>query len=356
MRNPKQKIVYAVAILLVGGALAAGLMRARRAGSAELQVRPLPGKPGRFAVTFPAMGTDVRLVAAAPDAATARRYFQAARRPIQRTEELMSTYRPDSEISRLNRSGSAELSREVADVLRRAAEISALTRGAFDVTYAPLRDVWRHGADNGELPPEAELEEARGAVDWRGLGLRQSSPSVATLEREGMQVDLGGIAKGYAIDRAAEAMRAAGAESGLVDIGGDLRLIGRPTEREKWRIQVRRPPDQAEDYVLELGPVAVATSGDYARGFRVDGEWYSHIIDPRTGRPVRHAASVTVVAADAMTADALATAFSVMRPEEAVKTAEDLPSVECMLMVRREGGELEEFATPGFMRLIDGGK
>jgi thiamine biosynthesis lipoprotein len=269
-------------------------------------------------------------------------------------EELMSSYRPDSDVGRLNARGAdgpVAVSAETMAVLRRAVEISELTEGAFDVTYAPLRALWRR-AEKADTPPEEEeLQRTLALVGHRGLSLGEGTASLAA---RGIEVDLGGIAKGYGIDRAAEAMMEAGAESGIVDVGADLRLFGRPPERKRWRVEVRRPPGFAERMVLKVGPCAVTTSGDYARFFSVGEQRVSHIIDPRTGLPVRNVPSVTVVAEDATTADALATAFTVMGPAAAVRLADELSGVECMLLVRRADGPVRRELSRGFAALLEG--
>lgn len=335
MESGKRKTLYIAGALTVAALVAVGLARAL-------------GGARRYETRFRAMSTDVRLVAVASGGAAARRMFEGARREIRAVDRLMSTYREDSEVSRLNREGRARISEPTRAVLQRAKEISRLTGGAFDATYAPLRRLWRRAVEQERLPRPEEMEKARAAVGYRKVTVKGG---IARLEEPGTEIDLGGIAKGYAIDRAAEAMRRAGAGAGLVDVGGDLRLFGRPLKRAKWRIQVRTPPERPERLILELGPSAVATSGDYARGFRIGEQWFSHIIDPRTGRPADHSPSVTVVGPDATTADALATAFSVMEPKAAVAKADDLPDVECMIMLKKGEGAARLHSN-GFRKLI----
>jgi len=165
-------------------------------------------------------------------------------------------------------------------------------------------------------------------------------------------VDLGGIAKGYGIDLAAEALLRAGVEAALVDIGGDIRAIGRPGPERTWRIKVRSPAADTKEVVLEIASGAVATSGDYARGFRIGQRWFSHIIDPHTGRPAPSSASVTVVAADATLADGLATGLSVMGPGKGIPLVDSLPGVECMMVVRDKAGGLSERFSAGFRSMI----
>jgi thiamine biosynthesis lipoprotein len=171
---------------------------------------------------------------------------------------------------------------------------------------------------------------------------------------EGMEVDLGGIAKGYAIDLAAAALQEAGASAGIVDVGGDLRLFGTPEASGKWRIRIQQPPGVEEEWTLDLPACAVATSGDYARWFSIGDERLSHIVDPRTGYPVAGMGSVTVTAPDAMTADALTTALSVMGAEAGVKLVDSLPDVECMMVTEDAAGSARTHMSAGFPRMLEG--
>ncbi|NLW50954.1 MAG: FAD:protein FMN transferase [Candidatus Brocadiaceae bacterium] len=337
-------------------ALAAGWTGPRpAAGSNErMHVRTRAGRPGRFETSFQVMGTDARFEVAAPDARAAERLLAPAVAHTRQVEARMSTYRPDSEVSRLNRHGHpgpVPVSEETEAVLLRAADVSRRAGGAFDVTYAPLRTLWRTAAARGVPPTPDQIERVRALVGWEKLRVE---PGGARFAVPGMEIDLGGIAKGYAIDRAVEALQAAGAASGLVDIGGDLRTFGTPPASGHWAIRVRRAPDVAEEWVLRVGACAVTTSGDYARWFRVGDRHYSHIIDPRNGRPVGNVPSATVVAPDATLADGLATAISVLGPAEGVRLVDALPGAECMILERRPDGGVEVHMSTGFALLLEG--
>jgi len=309
-------------------------------------------RPARYEMRFDALGTEARLVVVAPSQSRAAKMFEAARGQIELVDRLMSTYREDSEISLLNARGAEEavkLSPPTLEVVRRAVEVSRLSGGAFDITYAPLRSLWRRAEKDGAVPDETAVRDALSRVGYAKLVVEADTVRFAV---PGMEVDLGGIAKGYAIDLAVRALQEAGARSGIVDIGGDVRLFGRPAEREKWRVRVRKPPGGQETIDVELPPCAVTTSGDYERGQQVGERWFSHIKDPRTGRPVAGVPSVTVVAPDATTADALATALSVLDAEGGVRLADSLPGVECLIMTRREDGGLAKHMSSGFAALI----
>jgi len=339
------------AIVLVA-ALATGLLVRGRREAGGLEVWEIPGKPGRYETNFSGLGTDVRLVACAEGKGEARRMMEAAVAPLRAVEDLMSTYDADSEISRLNRSGAeaaVELSEPTLAVLRKSVEMAELTGGAFDVTYAPLRALWRRAQEDGLPPAQDAVADALAAVGQDKLLFDGQRVSFAA---SGMEVDLGGIAKGYAIDQAAEAMMGAGVTAGLVDVGGDIRLIGVPEGKGLWRVQVRPVLGVPEDVILTLPACAVATSGDYARGFRVGEQWFSHIIDPRTGWPVEGVPSVTVVAPDAVTADALATALSVMSPDEGISLVDSLAGMECMILLRLGDGAVSRRLSLGFDRFL----
>jgi len=332
---PHSALLFSAALLL-----ALACCTKQQAGPAP---EPDPQHPGRFVLRFEAMGTDATLTVRAPDAGAARRMTAPAVSRIEQVEALMSTYRPESEISRLNAHGAQEavkLSPETMRVLRESVRFGRLSDGAFDVAYAPLRALWRKAQERGALPTQEELQDTLKRVGSDKLILTGDS---ARFSVAGMEVDLGGIAKGYAIDLAAEAMKKAGAESGIVDLGGNMFLIGRRGDSQKWQVQVRDPRkgEHAPIY-LRLENVAVSTSGDYARFFRVGEKTYSHIVDPHTGWPVSAIPSATVVAPDATTADALSTAISVLGAARGIELIDSLDGMACMIMARAEGAEKVE--------------
>jgi thiamine biosynthesis lipoprotein len=348
-------VALAMGTLALLLALAVTLLRHTDPGMPQLAVWERPGRPGTYQCMFSTMGTDGSVQVSAPDPDTARRMIQAAVTEINRAEMLMSAYRPDSEVSRLNRWGAEEqvrLSPDTLSVLNSAMEFWRLTGGAFDITYAPLRSVWREAVDWGRPPDEAELAAVLATVGCEKLVLEGDAARFAT---SGMQVDLGGIAKGYALDIAARALKEAGARAGIVDIGGDMNLLGRPATGGSWHVQVRWPPGLPgeERIILRATDCAITTSGDYERGFKIGDRWFSHIIDPRTGRPVVDVPSVTVVAPDATTADALATALSVLGVEEGIALVDSLDRVECMIMVPGPEGTVARRMSAHFADLVE---
>lgn len=314
-------------------------------------------RSGRFAARFEVMGTWASLITAAGNEEEARAFLTPAAAAIRSVEEEMSTFRPGSGISRLNRmglQGEVALPPDTMHVLREAKLFSSLTDGAFDITYAPLRTLWRAAGKADRLPEDEEIAGVLAAVGSDKLVLTERT---ARLDAPGMEVDLGGIAKGFAIDRAVEALVEAGSTSALVDIGGDIRTLGSRPDSAPWKIEINDPrAGDPPPIRLLLSDCAVATSGDYLRTFDVAGQRFSHIVDPRTGLPVKDVPSVTVVASKAIAADSLATAISVLGPTAGLNLVNGLDGVECLIMARGTTGEVTLLWTTGFLEIVQGGE
>ncbi len=264
-----------------------------------------------------AMDTQVVIQVMADEEAEIRKAREAIRDAfleIDRVERLMSAEDPKSQIYDLNSSGTewVELSSEIIYVLNRAKEYSILTDGHFDITVKPLVDFWMTEVKrSGKLPTADQLAGILGVVDYGGLIIDEDNDR-ARFTKDGMQVTLGGIAKGYAVDRACEVLRDAGIQNALVDIGGDIRAIG----PESWNIGITDPRTRGRILgVIELQNSAIATSGDYERYHLIGRERVHHIIDPKTGEPARESISVTIIAGDSLSADALSTGVFVIGPE-----------------------------------------
>jgi len=246
---------------------------------------------------------------------------------VDRVDNLMSTYRTDSEVSRFNRSTSSsplQVSTQTGAVLDEAIRVGALTGGAFDVTIGPLVELWGFGAAGraATVPPGALVGEAARRV---GIGALSADGGVARKTRSDLAVDLSGIAKGHAVDRLAAMLDAREVPAYLVDIGGELRAKGCRPDGRPWKVGIERPVPgrRAVHRVVRLEDHAIATSGGYRNFFVHDGRRFVHAIDPRSARPVTHSlASVTVIDRTAMTADALSTALMVMGPDEGLRFAE----------------------------------
>jgi thiamine biosynthesis lipoprotein len=277
------------------------------------------------------MGTVARITIA--DGAT-NDAFEAGFAALRRVDAGMSLYRPDSALVRVNAHAAAHAERvddELFALLARCAELSALTDGAFDVTILPLLRSW------GAYPGLDHVAAGRvDAVGWRGLHLDRAAKTVA-FGRDGMGIDLGGVAKGFALGRARAALAAAGVRRATVDLGGNLALLGDGPDGA-WRIAVLDP--ESEDGTLGVLALAagdtVSTSGNYARDFAAEG-WSapSHIYDPRTGKPVRGDLAVTVWTSDATAADALSTAFLVLGPDASAPVLARFPDVGVLFVAGR---------------------
>ncbi|MCP4092627.1 MAG: FAD:protein FMN transferase [Planctomycetes bacterium] len=280
---------------------------------------------------------------------------------LDRVDQRMSTYKPESEISRfaLATAGTAfKVSAETAMVVREAQRIAALSHGAFDATVMPLVDLWGFGpaTPSGTAPTEDELQATLEICGWKKLTVGDRHTLRKTVD--GLKIDLSAIAKGYGVDAVCEALKEQGWTDYMVEVGGELRTAGKSPSGGAWRIGIDAPRDMSNagqdlQAVLQLGTVAVATSGDY-RNFRyVDGERISHTIDPRYGVPVKHdLASVTVLAPNCMLADALATTCMVLGPEEGMKLIRGINHVECYMIIR-DGDTLMTDRSPGFPELQD---
>jgi thiamine biosynthesis lipoprotein len=275
---------------------------------------------------------------------------------LERLEQAMSTYREDSEVCRFSthRGGdwfavSADTARVVAESLR----VSELTGGAFDVTVDPLVRLWGFGPrrETGEPPPEPAIAEARRKVDWRKLQARLHPPALRKTSPE-ISVDLSAIAKGYAADAIGAHLEKLGATNYLIAISGELKARGHGRQGLLWRVGVDKPLDDgcAIQRFVELKDKAISTSGDYRNFFTDAGRRYSHVMDPRTGRPVTHnLASVTIVADTSARADALATGLMVLGPDTgyALAAKRGWP---CLFILRTESGFTEK-VTPAFEKM-----
>ncbi|MBP7051380.1 MAG: FAD:protein FMN transferase [Phycisphaerae bacterium] len=288
------------------------------------------------------MGTFSRVVAIARSERTAQACIEAAFDVQDRIESLMSYHRDDSELNQVNRYAAEKpvpVNPMTFEVLQQAARFGALSDGTFDVTVGPLVDLWREAGQTNEPPSEEALAEARRKVGFKKLILDDKAMTVRFAE-EGMRIDLGGIAKGYAVDKAVEAMKKRGAVGGMVDLGGNIRCFGlAPKGQEKWRIGVQDPNVTPDDLnpskyllVLELGDASVATSGDYRRFSVVEGHKQSHILDTHSGRGADKLVSDTIIAPDATSADALSTAVNILGPEAGMALVERLPGIEAILI------------------------
>jgi thiamine biosynthesis lipoprotein len=285
------------------------------------------------------MGSELRLTASTRDEAAAVAAFDAVFEEFDRLESLMSVWRPASDVLRVNEAAgdrAVPVSRDVFDVLTIAREVSAWTGGTFDVTFGALTGLWKFDHDQHNTIPDGEaIGRLLPLVNYRDLILDEKRQT-AFLRRKGMRIHLGGIGKGYAVDRAAQLLRHGGLRDFMIQSGGDLYVAGTRGDRP-WRLGIRDPRGPAEKSFasLELSDGTFSTSGDYERFFMKDGRRYHHILDLRTGEPATLCRSVTLVTARAVLADALAKGVFILGPEAGMALIERLPGVEGVIVGAR---------------------
>lgn len=280
------------------------------------------------------MGTDVHILVLTEDRDGAERAIDEALAEIRRIEDLMTDWRDDSPLSAINLAAGAapvKTSREIVDLLLESVRASDLTGGKFDVTYAGAGRLWDFAAPNPSLPDPEAVRAGAARVDYRRMRIDAEALTVF-LPEAGMRIGLGGIAKGYAVDRAARILRDRGFRDFAVKAGGDMIVRGR-REGRLWWVGVRHPRRRGENVaILPVSNVAISTSGDYERFFEIDGKRYCHILDPDTGYPVDHCQGVTILAKTSTWADALSTGVFVLGPERGMDLIESLPDVEGMIL------------------------
>ena len=278
------------------------------------------------------MGTSVRVELWSEDRAAGETAIAAVMDRMHAIDETMSPFKPDSELTRINRGaseGPVPISRAMYDVIARSIEFSELSEGAFDITFASVGHLYDYRLRI--RPSEDELARARAAIGYRNLIL---DPQACTIRfaRPGVRIDLGGFAKGLAVDDGAEILRGRGIRNAIVTAGGDSRILGDRRGRP-WTIGIRDPRRAGEMVaVLPLEDVALSTSGDYERYFEQDGVRYHHLIDPATGKSPSGLRSVTVVAPDGLTSEALSKSVFVMGVDKGMRLVESLDAVDAVVV------------------------
>ena len=303
------------------------------------------------------MGVPFRIVLYAPSRPIADAAAAAGFKRIAQLNDIMSDYETDSELSQLSRTAgegqSVKVSQDLWKVLKEADALAHATDGAFDVTVGPYTSLWRKARREKRFPSETRLAEARTAVGYEKLQL-DATRRTARLLAPGMRLDLGGIAKGYAVDEALAVLRRHGISSALVAGSGDMAAGDPPPGKKGWRIEVA-PLDVSnaprKKFVL-LSNAAVATSGDIFQRLEIDGKRYSHIIDPRTGLGLTDHSLVTVIARDCITADSLATVVSVLGPSKGLAVVNGTPGAATHI-VRSSGAAIEQVESRNFKEFYD---
>jgi thiamine biosynthesis lipoprotein len=278
------------------------------------------------------MGTNIDLEIWHEDAARGEAALDAVIAEMHRIDRLMSHYKPESQLSRINARAAQEpvvVDPELFNLIRESLRFSQITEGAFDITYASVGYLYDYR--NHVKPDDAQIEAALPAVNWRNLILDEKQHSVR-FERPGMRIDLGGIAKGYAVDRGIAILQERGVRHAAVTAGGDTRIIGDRFGRP-WIVGIRHPDDKSKVITrIPLVDTAMSTSGDYERYFDENGVRYHHILDPKTGKSASKVRSATILGPTAMETDGLSKTAFILGPEKAIEIIERLPDFDAIFV------------------------
>jgi len=304
------------------------------------------------------MGTQINLILYADDDSLANRAANAAFERIEELNQIMSDYIPASELNRLSRkSGSGEwmkISEELFRVLEKSLWISEKTDGLFDVTIGPMTHEWRYIRRLPEpaLPDDVTLDSLKASVNYRYIELDVDSQS-ARLTAPNMQLDFGGIAKGYAAQEALKTVQLFGISSVLVDAGGDITLGNPPPGRDSWDVAIPkgRVDGEMAYTTVQFSGKTLTTSGDMYQFALIDGQRYSHIINPKTGLGSTDQIQATVLSSNGMYADAFASALTLMNPEDAIALIEQIGETEALIFQIIDD-ELQEWMTTGMEALL----
>lgn len=272
-------------------------------------------------------------------------------------DKLMSTYKPNSDVSRFNRAAinqAVMIDKKTLDVIQLSKSIYALSSGAFDITVSPIVQLWGFGPESKQnnLPTASDIQSALDKVGFNKVQVTENPPALLKLQE--VEIDLSAIAKGYGVDQVAKLLDKHNIENYLVEVGGEIRVKGTNRAGQRWRIGIEAPSfiRSGAQQAIAIHNASVATSGDYRNFFEVEGKRYSHTMSPLTGKPVEHnLASVTVVSPSCAEADAFATAMSVLGPKRGFELATELKLAAYFLV--RENDEYEHLMTSSFRNIID---
>jgi len=313
--------------------------------------------PNRYEYQQPQMGLPFRIVLYARDPVEAEAAANAAFHRIEELNDILSDYDEESELSKLSRSSGqgreVRVSYDLWKVLERAQALAVRSDGAFDVTVGPYVNLWRKARRERKMPDPARIAQARLAVGYRHVRLNSKYHTVQLLAPD-MRLDLGGIAKGYAVDEALKVLRCIGISRALVAGGGDMAVGDPPPGKSGWRIELspldttNAPPAR----FIRLSHAAIATSGDLFQRLEIDGQRYSHIVDPHTGVGLTDHSLVSVIARDCITADSLTKVVSVLGPEKGIQFIENTPRVAARV-VRQPTDKIEARESRRFGKFYD---
>ncbi len=295
----------------------------------------LQAQPAEHTQVVKLMGSRFEVTAVSPSDNLNRQAVQAGIAEIQRIESLISSWDANSQTSAINSAAGTKavpVDPELVGLILRAQKVSELTAGSFDISYAALDPIWKFDGSLTKIPDSQQVKASIKLINFRQVVVDTLKGTVMLLQPN-MKIGFGAIGKGYAANRAKLVMQKLGVKNGLVNAGGDLIAWGHQTDGTPWRIGIVDPNDKDKIYAwLAIRNQSVVTSGDYERFVEFNGVRYAHIIDPRTGYPVRHTKSVTVVSPDAELSDALATAVFVMGPVKGLELINKLKQIECLIV------------------------
>jgi FAD:protein FMN transferase len=274
----------------------------------------------------PALGTFVKITI--EETAGSEIILDEAFKKIRELETILNVHNPTSEISSLNRLKKMRVSDSLLHLIQKSLQISEITGGAFDITVLPLVNLYKQSEETNTSPSEKQIEDTLKNIGWYKIQIKETTAIIPD------SLDMGGIAKGYIVDKTVEFLKGKGVKNGLVNAGGDIYCLGKSPGGGKWRIGIQDP--FKKNGILKtvfLTDIAVATSGDYERYVSIKGEKYGHIVDPKTGRTVQNSpAGVTVIARDTSTADGLSTAFFVLGVTKSLEISNRLNGIEVMIV------------------------
>ncbi|MFN3532871.1 MAG: FAD:protein FMN transferase [Candidatus Brocadia sp.] len=302
------------------------------------------------------MGTFAEVSVYSSDEKTAGKAIEEALDEMERMDRIMSNYKNDSELSQLNKKAPKSpfpCQGELLDVIEQSQYYSELSNGAFDITISPIVALWGFFNEKGHVPSDKEIGKHLPAVSYKNIVINKNNnpkePSTVFFKNSNTQIDLGAIGKGYAVDKALEIIKKFGISNACINLGGNIYVLNTPPGKNAWKIGIQHPRDKNEILgYLELKDEATATSGDYERFFEINGKRYSHIIDPRTGRPVSGTIAVTIVAPTGTQVDALSTSIFVLGPENGMKLIKNIPDAHAMIAYEGKDGKLMIDMTRGF--------
>jgi thiamine biosynthesis lipoprotein ApbE len=312
------------------------------------------------------MGTLFEITAYVSDKYKAEKAFSDVFKELNRLDYLMSNYKDDSELSKINKNAASEptdCDKELAYILEQSLQYSDITDGAFDITIGPLMKKWGFFKKQGQIPDKGEIESILQSVSYKNINIEETvkksllkNPATAKtvfFKNTGTEIDLGGIGKGYAVDKATRVLKQNGINAALINFAGNIYTYGTPPGKNSWVIGLQHPR-RSEGLLgtFEIKNKAVSTSGDYEKFFTINGKRYSHIIDPRTGNPVKGIVSVTIVTDSATRADALSTGVFVLGLEKGMNLVEKLSDVEGIIIYEDSDSKLFTKTSSGMQALF----